>query len=326
MIPPRAASAKGAILVNADISRPFSPAAIRARHGKRNRPGTRAAMMTLTVFLAVLAAAFLHAGWNALIKAGPSKQTAMFVLTTGHAAIGLAVAALHPLPAPQVWPWLLGSALIHTAYQLFLAHALEQGDLSRVYPIARGTAPLIVLAVSLALLPDRVAPLSVAGIVTLGAGIAIMARGALRLGESRRMLPHALGAAAATAGYTLTDGLGARVSGAPVAYVGWLMVLSAVFFTPAIVALKGRGVLRTGRRGWAVGLLAAAGSFGAYAIAVWAMTRAPIALVGALRETSILFAVLIGWLAFGERMDRTKALAAALIVTGVILTRLAPTA
>jgi drug/metabolite transporter (DMT)-like permease len=107
-----------------------------------------------------------------------------------------------------------------------------------------------------------------------------------------------------------------------VAYVAWLLVIAGIFFAPAIVALKGSDVVRAGPRAWGLGLLAGAASFAAYAIAVWAMTQAPIALVAALRETSILFAVLIGWLAFGERIDRAKALAALLIVAGAALTRL----
>lgn len=105
-------------------------------------------------------------------------------------------------------------------------------------------------------------------------------------------------------------------------YVGWLMILSACFYTPAAIALQGVAVLRANRREWVFGLVAAAASFAAYAIAVWAMTVAPLALVAALRETSILFAVLLGWLLFGERMDRGKILAALLIVSGVALTRL----
>jgi drug/metabolite transporter (DMT)-like permease len=278
--------------------------------------------MSFGVFLAVLLAAALHAGWNALVKVGLSKQTSMFLLSAGHALIGAGVAATHPLPAPQVWPWLLASGLIHMAYQLFLAYAYEQGDLSRVYPIARGAAPMIVLIVSLLFLSDPLGPRDFAGILVLGLGIALMARGVFTNGESRRLLPFALGSAAATAGYTLADGLGARVSGAPVAYVGWLMMLSAAFFTPAVVALRGRGVLRADLRAWGIGLVAAAASFGAYAIAVWAMTLAPIALVAGLRETSILFAVLLGWAFFAERLDRMKALAALLIVAGAILTRL----
>lgn len=278
--------------------------------------------MSLTVFLAVMLAALLHAGWNAIVKTGLNKQTSMFILSVGHALCGLAIVWAYPLPNAQVWPWILTSGLIHVAYQLFLAYAYEQGDLSRVYPIARGAAPLIVLVVSLLFLDDAPRGMALVGILVLGGGIVLMARGVLTSGESRRLLPFAFGAALATAGYTLADGLGARVWGEPVGYVGWLMVVSALFYTPAAVVLKGRAVLTADARGWAVGLVAAAASFAAYAIAVWAMTRAPIALVGALRETSILFAVLLGWLLFGERMDRGKAMAAALIVAGVALTRI----
>jgi drug/metabolite transporter (DMT)-like permease len=278
--------------------------------------------MTLAVFLAVLFAALLHAGWNAIVKTGLSKQTSMFLLSVGHALCGIAVVSFHPPPPPSVWPWLLASGAIHMAYQLFLSYAYDHGDLSRVYPIARGAAPMLVLAISAAFLSDPLERGEFLGVLVLGGGIALMARGVLTSGESRRMLPYALGAALATAGYTLTDGLGARASGEPVAYVGWLMILSALFYAPVAVALKGRAVLRADGRGWALGMVAAAASFGAYAIAVWAMTRAPIALVGALRETSILFAVLIGWLFFGDRMDRSKGVAAALIVAGVGLMRL----
>lgn len=278
--------------------------------------------MTLGVFLAVLVAALLHAAWNALVKTGLSKQTSMFLLSTGNLVFGAVVAAFHPLPEAHVWPWLVGSGLIHTAYQLFLAYAYEQGDLSRVYPIARGTAPLMVLIVSVLFLSDPLDGWDFAGILVLGFGIALMARGVFTNGESRKLLPYALGAATATAGYTLTDGLGARVSGEPVAYVAWLLILAGVFFAPAVVVLKGRAVIRADARAWGIGLVAGCASFAAYAIAVWAMTAAPIALVSALRETSVLFAVLIGWAFFGERIDRTKAIAAALIVAGAAVTRL----
>jgi len=206
--------------------------------------------MSFGVFLAVMLAAVLHAGWNAVVKTGLSKQTSMYLLAVGHAAIGLAIVPFFPWPPAQVWPWLLASGLIHMAYQLFLAYAYEQGDLSRVYPIARGTAPMIVLVIGIVALSEPMSGTEVAGILTLGAGIALMARGVFRNGESRRLLPLALGAACATAGYTLADGLGARVWGEPLAYVSWLMILSAVFYTPAALALKGRAVLRADARAW----------------------------------------------------------------------------
>ncbi|MBD3677786.1 MAG: EamA family transporter [Rhodobacteraceae bacterium] len=278
--------------------------------------------MSSGVFFAVLLAALLHASWNALIKTGQNKQTGMLILSLGHAAIGAVVVTTRPFPAAEVWPWLLGSGLIHTAYQLFLAYAYEQGDLSRVYPIARGTAPMIVLAVTGVFAIDPLAGGELAGVLVLGLGIFLMARGIFQNGESRRMLPFALGSACATAGYSLVDGLGARVSGDAVAYVGWLLILSGLFYTPSILFLRGRSILIAPARAWGWGLFAAACSYLAYAIAVWAMTVAPLALVTALRETSILFAVLIGWLIFGERMDRAKAVAALLIVAGVALTRL----
>jgi len=278
--------------------------------------------MSLFVFVAVLFAAFLHALWNALIKTGTSKMTGMLILTLVQGGIGFVVALTRPLPDPEVWLWLLGSGVLHSAYKLFLAYAYEQGDLSRVYPIARGTAPMVVTVVSALALADVIAPQEYFGIFILGSGIAIMARGAFVNGESRRLVPLALGSALMTAGYSLVDGLGARVSGDAVMYVGWLFALDALFFTPTCMALRGPGVIRSSWRGWLLGGLAAVASYGAYAIAVWAMTQAPIALVAALRETSILFAVLIGWLVFGDRMDRAKVLAAGLIVLGMVLTRL----
>ena len=278
--------------------------------------------MTIWVLAAVLGAAFLHALWNALIKFGTSKLTSMLILTLVQGGMGLLVALTRPFPDPQVWLWLLASGVFHAAYKLFLAFAYEQGDLSRVYPIARGAAPMLVLVISALLLPDVIAAWEYIGILVLGSGILLMARGVFSSGESRRLVPLALGSAMATAGYSLVDGLGARASGDAVAYVGWLFTLDAVFFTPVCIALRGKSVLRASGKVWAIGGLAATASYGAYAIAVWAMTVAPIALVAALRETSILFAVLIGWLVFGERMDKQKAVAAALIVAGVIVTRL----
>jgi drug/metabolite transporter (DMT)-like permease len=206
-------------------------------------------------------------------------------------------------------------------YQLFLAYAYEQGDLSRVYPLARGAAPMMVLIVSAFALPDVEQPIEYAGVIIIGCGIAVMAWGALRSGESLRLIPYAFGAATATASYTLIDGIGARISGNPLGYVGWLLLLAAFFYVPAIISLKGAGVLKAGKSDWKLGGITGAASLGAYAIAVWAMSHAPIAMVAALRETSILFAMLIGWIVFKDRMDQSKIIAGTLIICGVVLTR-----
>jgi len=278
--------------------------------------------VSIWVLLAVLGAALLHAGWNALIKLGTSKVGGMVILSIAEGLIGVAVVATRPLPAAEVWPWVMAAGCTHFCYKFFLTYAYERGDLSRVYPIARGAAPMLVAIVGAVFLADRISTAQYTGIVTLGGGIALMARGVFTQGESRRMLPYALGSAAATATYTLIDGLGARVSGDAIAYVGWIFVVDGVLFASGMLALRGSKVLPAQPRAWVMGSLAAAASYGAYAISIWAMTIAPIAVVAALRETSILFAVLIGWLAFGERMTRGKGLAAGLIVAGVVLTRL----
>jgi drug/metabolite transporter (DMT)-like permease len=149
-----------------------------------------------------------------------------------------------------------------------------------------------------------------------------MARGVFARGEDRRLLPFALGSACATATYTMIDGLGARVSGDAVAYVAWVFVVDGLIFTTGMLLWKGRDVIPRQRKAWAVASVASAASYGAYAVSVWAMTVAPLAVVAALRETSILFAVLIGWLVFGEKMGVDKAVAAVVIVAGVVLTRL----
>ena len=149
-----------------------------------------------------------------------------------------------------------------------------------------------------------------------------MAQGVFADGENRKLIPYALGSACATASYTLIDGQGARVAGDAVAYIAWVFVVDGAVFATGMLLWKGFDILPRQRKPWGVGMIAAAASYGAYAVSVWAMTVAPLAVVAALRETSILFAVLIGWLAFGEKMGVEKAIASVVIVAGVVLTRL----
>lgn len=278
--------------------------------------------MSFGVFLAVLAAAFLHALWNALVKLGTSKVGTMVILSVIEVPIGLAVLAVAPPMNPAAFPWVLAAGCTHFAYKFFLTFAYDRGDLSRVYPIARGAAPMIVAIVGGLFLADGISARHYLAIAVLGGGILMMARGVLDHGEDRRLLPFALGSACATATYTMIDGIGGRVSGAPAAYVAWVFVADGIIFTLGMLILRGASVVPRDGRAWALGSVASIASYGAYAVSIWAMTRAPIALVAALRETSILFAVLIGWRVFGERMDRGKALAAGVIVAGVLLTRL----
>jgi len=236
--------------------------------------------------------------------------------------MGLARVLALPLPTGSTWLWLLGSAGLHSSYKIFLTQAYQRGDLSRVYPIARGTAPMIVAVVGAVFLSDIISVHEYLGILLIACGVMVMARGVFRYGESRQLLLFALGAATMTAGYTMVDGLGARGSGAPTVFVAWMFLLDGIGFLSWALIAHGRGSIPVRPRVWVLGTLAGAASYGAYWIAVWAMTKAPIALVGALRETSVLFAVAIGVLFFRERADRGKIAAAALILTGVVLARL----
>jgi drug/metabolite transporter (DMT)-like permease len=278
--------------------------------------------MTAFVFVAVLIAALLHACWNAIIKFGDDKLQGMVLLSVAHGLIGLMLIAIFPIPSKESWWLLAGSVLFHLMYKTFLTFAYMRGDLSRVYPIARGTAPMIVLVISLIALSDVMLASQIFGIVLVGLGITLMAWGVFAHGEERALVPYALLAAVGTAGYSLFDGLGARVSGSVSGYIGWLFFLDAFLFTVGGVAIKGHAVLPKSVKIWMLGLIAGVCSVAAYWIAVWAMTLAPIALVTALREVSVLFAILIGVLFFKDKAMVGKIFAGLVIVAGVIAIRL----
>ena len=278
--------------------------------------------MTAFVFVAVLIAALLHACWNAIIKFGDDKLQGMVLLSVAHGLIGLMLIAIFPIPSKESWWLLAGSVLFHLMYKTFLTFAYMRGDLSRVYPIARGTAPMIVLVISLIALSDVMLASQIFGIVLVGLGITLMAWGVFAHGEERALIPYALLAAVGTAGYSVFDGLGARASGTVSGYIGWLFFLDAFLFTVGGVAIKGHAVLPKSVKIWMLGLIAGVCSVAAYWIVVWAMTLAPIALVTALREVSVLFAILIGVLFFKDKAMVGKIFAGLVIVAGVIAIRL----
>jgi len=279
--------------------------------------------MSLYVFVAVLAAAALHAGWNAVVKLGADGYQSILAMSVAQGIIGLVMIAVFPLPNPAgAWPWLLATAIVHTFYKLFLAAAYERGDLSRVYPISRGSAPVMVAIFSIFILSEAVATQQYAGIFLVGIGIMLMARGIWSGGEATSLLPYAVYAAICTATYSVIDGLGARIAGSASAFTGWLFFLDAVLVTLATVIWRGRRVIPNTRRMWTMGSIAGTMSLGAYWIVIWAMTVAPIPLVTALRETSVLFATAIGIIWMGEPAHRSKIIAACLILAGIIAIRL----
>jgi len=278
--------------------------------------------MESTIFIAVLAAALMHAGWNAVVKVGLDRFSSIVLLALASAVISLGLLPFFPLPAQASWPWLLASSLIHTGYKVALVRAYEHGDLSQVYPLARGTAPMAVALAGVFFLGEATTPPKLAAIASIGLGVCLMA---FEGGTFRSMPPkalfYALVTAAFTASYTLVDGIGARLSGSASGYILAMSVLDGIATCAYALTVRGAGAFSRLVPAWRSGIAAGALSLASYWIAVWAFTRAPIALVAALRETSVLFALLIAVLFLKERAGHNRIAAAALITCGVVLMR-----
>jgi drug/metabolite transporter (DMT)-like permease len=280
--------------------------------------------MDLFVFLAVLVAAAFHAGWNALLKLNvePIVATSLVALASG--LIVVPVAVIVGWPASVAWPYVFGSVVVHIGYYLALAQAYRFGDLGQVYPIARGTAPLLTALLAGFWVGESLGAFGWAGIIVLAGGIVLLAaRGGRTLQRfDARSVGFALLTSLTITAYTLIDGLGARISGSALQYTVWLFLLSGA-------AMGVHGFMVVGRRlagefvvHWRTVIAGAVLSTAAYAIAIWAMTVAPIALVAALRETSVLFAALLGVALLREPVLPARIAAALLVLAGVALLRL----
>lgn len=280
--------------------------------------------MDSTVFAAVLVAAAMHAGWNAVVKIGLDRFLSVVLISMGSGAISLICLPFTELPRGPVWYWILASAFLHTGYKVFLAQAYKVGDLGQVYPLARGTAPLIVAVVSLLALTEGLDPRSLAGIAVLVGGIWLMA---LRGGHAVRHLNrtavlYAVGTSCFIASYTLVDGLGARQAATATSYALTLFVLDGILIGLLCAWKRGLMGFRMMTRAWKGGLAGGALSLGAYWITIWAMTQAPIASVAALRETSVLFALAIATIVLKEKLTPWRLTAGLIITGGTVLLRL----
>jgi drug/metabolite transporter (DMT)-like permease len=279
--------------------------------------------LPLDVALLVLLAALMHAAWNAIVKSSRSKflDTMMVAIVPG--LIALAVVPFLQLPAPASWPWLIASVAIHFLYYLAVAGALRHGDLSHVYPLMRGCAPLMVALASIAGLVDQLTTSMWAGVVLISAGI--IAPVVLRrngLGTPARGTMIAIGNAVIIAAYTIVDGNGTRLSGDAISYGQWLFLLNAMPLAVFTLAWRKDQIAAYVRERWAMGLLGGVLSMGSYAIVLWAMTRAPVAGVAALRETSVIFAALIGSFLLREGSIAPRVAGAVLVACGIAALRL----
>ncbi len=279
-------------------------------------------MIETHVLLIVLFAAALHATWNGLVKGAPDKVISMTAVVLGHVPFALLALPFMPLPDAASFPYIVGGAALHVGYQLFLLWAYRHGDLTQVYPIARGTAPLIVAACSVLIFRETLSTLQLVGITTIGCGIMslVLVRGSQGL-HNPRGAALALITGCFVAGYSMVDGYGARAAGTPVGFYAWETILNAATFA-LIIATTSPGTLRATIRSHKKMIAVGGGaSFVAYALVVWAFTQAPIAVVTALRETSIVFALLIGVFFLKERLSLLKLVSAMLTMLGALMLR-----
>jgi drug/metabolite transporter (DMT)-like permease len=278
--------------------------------------------VTPSVLLAVLGAALLHASWNALLKRRGEPLLAAVLVVAGSACVAIVLLPFLAAPARASWGFIAASSVVQTMYYLLLIETYRDGQVSHAYPLMRGCAPLLVALVNGPLTGDRLsvgqwcAMLLICGGV-LGQWLTTPVPGA------RRTTVFALLTAGVIAAYTLIDGQGVRRSGAPAAYTLWIFLLTG----SSVCAWTARGRVRQlaafARANPLVAPLGGLASAGSYGIALWAMTRAPVAAVAALRETSILFATAIAAFILHEPIGRARVASVALIACGAVAMRLA---
>ncbi len=275
------------------------------------------------VLAVVLVAALLHAGWNAIVKAGKDALLSTVLVTAGSAVIAALALLFVAAPAPASWPYLAASTLAQLAYYALLAAAYRNADMSHAYPLMRGCAPLLVALASGPLLGERLSAQQALAVACICAGIL-----GLYLAGAARQLPSrgsafALLNAGVIAGYTLIDGVGVRKSGAPAAYTMWIFLLTGAALLAWTLATRRAALLDYARGEWRRGAIGGFATLASYGLALWAMTQAPVASVAALRETSILFAVAIAALVLREHIGLRRYLAIGMVACGAVLMRLA---
>ena len=294
-----------------------------------------ATALPLSVTLAVLAAAVTHAAWNAIAHGIKDQLLAFGLIGAGGIVVAIPLVILFPFPLSACWPYLLASVVIHVFYNLLLMRSYRHGAFGQVYPLARGTSPLVVTVLAAVFAAERPSAPQVAGVLVVSAGLAVLVLAGRRArpdagaragsgpragsGIGRAALIAAVGTGLTIAAYTTVDGLGVRLSGSSVAYIGWLMLLESLCVPAWALARRRRDLVDVPWRVLASGLVAGALSVLAYGLVLWAQTRGDLAPIAALRETSVIFGAIIGTLVFREPFGRWRIAATALVVIGVLL-------
>lgn len=277
--------------------------------------------MPIVVFGSVLLAAFLHAAWNGIVKGGGDKLLSTILVATAAALIAAVVLPFLDQPARASWPFIGASVLVHAVYFGLVAAAYRLADMGLAYPLMRGTAPLLVALFSAFIIGEALSHAAWIGVLLISFGILAMVTEGRR--SNGRGLAVALGNAFVIGGYTLIDGHGARLSGAPIGYVAWVFLLTGIILG-VWVCVQHRGpFLAFVAHRWRLGLLGGTATLISYGLVLWAMTLAPVAIVAALRETSILFATVIAGVVLRERVSGVRIAGACVIALGAAALRLA---
>ena len=283
----------------------------------------RNSFVPLELALLVLLAAAMHASWNALTKGGRDPLAVQVMIFTVPAVAAVAFVPFLPFPDPPSWPFLAASTFIHVLYYIVLARGYSVGDLSLIYPIARGIAPVLVVALALLLENEIPTPLQLAGVALVSLGILSLG---LRRGSSPdhgRAVFYAILTGICIAAYTVSDGMGARRTEIAYSYIAWLFLLQGTLFLAVTFAWRRRSLLNAMTREWRRGLFGGLIAGLSYTIIIWAMSVTALAPVSALRETSVIIAALLGTTLLGESFGRTRVIAAVIVCAGAALLTLA---
>lgn len=273
--------------------------------------------MPIHLVLLVLFAALLHASWNALLRGGVDRLWSMTMMCVAIAIVCAVAALFLSPPAPESWGYALLSALLHVGYNLFLVRSYRVGDLGQIYPISRGSSPALITLGAALFAGETITPAELLGIGLVSGGIMSLAFRGRSL--SVPSLPYALGTGCFIAAYSVVDGIGARLSGAPLAYTVWMSALWGVLMPLVYIGLRDARSLFSVRPGMLTAVVGGLVSLLAYAIVIYAMNEAPLGAVSALRETSVLFAALLGYLFLGEKLTVRRMLACVVIASGAII-------
>jgi len=278
--------------------------------------------VSIEVTAIVLLAAGLHAGWNTLIKISGDRVASMAFVTLAGSLMFLLALPFVEAPAAESWPLLAATILLHTGYHFFLPVAYDHGDLGQVYPVARGSAPLLVMLGAFLFAGETLAPAAIAGILCLAIGVmALTFDGTAGLTRKPKAVGFALATGVCIACYTVVDGLGARQAGSILGFAVWLTVGDGLLTFLIAAAWKRGAIWRVARLNLATGFVGGAMQVGAYWIIVWALALAPMGMVSGLRETSVLFAALISTFVLKEGLGAWRFVSAVLVSFGLILQR-----